>query len=303
VDAIIRRASSQPLTARRAFVSDGVCMQEVKQRPGWVENRPSRGFRALDVRELWQYRELALFLALRDLKVRYKQAAFGAAWAILQPIAGVVVFTLVFRRLANMPSDGLPYPVFSYVGLSAWTYVSSGVTKTTQSLVANSALVTKVYFPRILAPLAAVLPGLLDFGLSLILLLVIMPFFGVTPTWAIVTTPLWLMAAVLVVVAVGLWLGTLNVSYRDVGQGIALAVQLWLFISPIAYPTSSIDGPLRWVYALNPVVAVVEGLRWALIGAPWPGDVVFVSLGVTVVVLAGGAAYFLRSERRFADVI
>jgi ABC-type polysaccharide/polyol phosphate export permease len=278
-------------------------MQPVKEQPGWVENRPSGGFRALDVRELWHYRELALFLALRDLKVRYKQAVFGAAWAILQPIAGVAVFTLVFRRLADMPSDGLPYPVFSYVGLSAWTYLSGGVTKATQSLVANSALVTKVYFPRILAPLAAVLPGLLDLGLALALLLVIMPFFDVTPTWAIATTPLWLATAVLVVVGVGLWLGTLNVSYRDVSQGITLVVQLWLFLSPIAYPTSSIDGPLRWVYALNPVVAVVEGLRWALIGAPWPGNIVFVSLGVAVLLLAGGAAYFLRSERRFADVI
>jgi ABC-type polysaccharide/polyol phosphate export permease len=276
-------------------------MQSVQQ--GWVENRQTGGFRALDVRELWQYRELALFLALRDLKVRYKQAVFGAAWAILQPIAGVAVFTLVFRRLADMPSDGLPYPVFAYVGLSAWAYLSGGVTKATQSLVTNSALVTKVYFPRILAPLAAVLPGLLDLGLSLVLLLLLMPFFGVTPTWAIVTTPLWLVTAVLVVVAVGLWLGTLNVTYRDVNQGIALVVQLWLFLSPIAYPTSSIEGPLRWMYALNPVVAVVEGLRWALLGAPWPGNIVFVSLGVAVLLLAGGTAYFLRSERRFADVI
>ncbi len=268
-----------------------------------MENRPTGGVRALDVRELWQYRELALFLALRDLKVRYKQAAFGAAWAVLQPLAGVAVFTVVFRRLANMPSDGLPYPVFAYVGLSAWTYLSGGVTKATQSLVMNSALVTKVYFPRILAPLAAVLPGLLDLLLSLVLLFILMPFFNVTPTWAVVSTPLWLIAAVLVVVASGLWLGTLNVTYRDVNQGISLLVQLWLFLSPIAYPSSSIDGPLRWLYALNPVVAVVEGLRWALIGAPWPGSVVFVSLGVTLALLLGGVVFFLRSERRFADII
>ncbi len=272
-------------------------------RTAWIENRPTRGFRAIDLRELWEYRELAGFLALRDLKVRYKQAVFGVAWALLQPLAGVVVFTIVFRRLADMPSQGIPYPVFAFVGLSVWTYVSASTTKATQSLVSNAPLVTKVYFPRVLAPLAVVLPGLLDLLLSLLLLAVLLPVYGVAPSWAILTLPLWLLALIAVPLGVGLWLGALNVAYRDINQAITLFVQLWLFVSPVAYPSSMVTGPARWAYGLNPVVGVLDGFRWALLGAPRPGGAAVLSLAASLVILVGGLLYFQHSERRFADVI
>jgi lipopolysaccharide transport system permease protein len=269
----------------------------------WIENRPSRGFRGINPRELWQFRELAGYLALRDLKVRYKQAVFGVGWAVLQPLVGMVVFTIVFRRMVRAPSDGIPYPVFAYVSLSAWAYLSAGVTKATQSLVNNSALVTKVYFPRLLAPIAAVLPGVLDLVLSLSVLGLLIPAYGVDLTWAALTLPLWFIGLVVVALGVGLWLGTLNVHYRDVNQAITLLVQLWLFISPVAYPTSSV--PREWVhlYALNPVVGVIEGFRWSILGTPWHGSIVLISLSSAVLLLSSGLIYFQRAERRFADVI
>jgi lipopolysaccharide transport system permease protein len=269
----------------------------------WIENRPTSGLRRPDLGELWEHRELAAFLALRDFKVRYKQAIFGAAWAILQPLAGVIVFTIVFRRFANVPSEGIPYPVFALVGLSVWSYVSTSVTRATQSLVTNSALVTKVYFPRLLAPIAAVLPALPDLVLSLSVLAVFMPIYDVTPTAAILTLPLWFALLVVAALGLGLWLGTLNVTYRDINQAIALLIQLWLFVSPVAYPSSSVPETWQPVYFLNPMAGVIEGFRWSLIGLPWPGPYLFVSVASSIVVLIIGVAYFERTERRFADVI
>jgi lipopolysaccharide transport system permease protein len=270
----------------------------------WVENRPGDGIRRLDLRELWAYRELALFLALRDVKVRYKQAAFGAAWALLQPIAAALVFTVVFRRLAGMPSDGLPYPLFAYVGIALWTYFSGAVTKATQMLVQNAALVTKVYFPRLLVPVAAVIPGVVDLLVSLSLLAVLMPLYGVWSGWAVLTFPFWLLLLMVAALGIGLWLGTLNVSYRDINHGVALFVQLWLFASPVAYPSSLVPVDWRLVYFANPVAGPLEGFRWALLGAPWPGGTeMLMSMGVAAGVLAWGVVYFLRMERRFADVI
>jgi homopolymeric O-antigen transport system permease protein len=273
-------------------------------RAGWIENRPARGLRRLDLRELWQYRELGGFLALRDLKTRYKQAAFGAAWAVLQPLAGVAVLTIVFRRLAKVPSEGVPYPVFAFVGLSFWSYLSGSVVKATQSLVGNSALVTKVYFPRLLVPLAALLPGLVDLGLSLVVLAPLLLVYGVAPTWALLTLPVWLVVLVAVAFGVGVCLATLNVQYRDVNQLITLLVQLWFFISPVAYPSSLVPERWRLLYALNPVTAVLDGARWALLGSrPPPAASLAVSLCVTVLLGVGGVVYFQRTERRFADVI
>ncbi len=269
----------------------------------WVENRPSPRLRSVDLRELWAYRELAGFLALRDLRVRYKQAAFGVAWAIFQPLAGVVVFTIVFRRLASVASDGIPYPVFAFVGLTVWAYASSSVTKATQSLVSNAALVTKVYFPRVVVPLAAVLPGLLDFAVALPVLGILWAVYGVTPTWALLTLPLWVTAVVVVAFAVGLLLSALNVRYRDVSQAITLFIQLWLFLSPVAYPSSSVPAGWRPLYALNPMSGVIDGFRWALVGGPAPGPWLLLSGLVTVVLLATGVVYFQRTERQFADVI
>ncbi len=269
----------------------------------WIENRTTPGLRWPDARELWNYRELAAFLALRDLKVRYKQAVFGAAWAIIQPLAGVLVFTIVFRRFGNVPSDGIPYPVFALVGLSVWSYASTSVTRATQSLVTNSALVTKVYFPRVLAPMAAVLPAIPDLLLSLGVLAVFMPIYDVAPTVAVLTLPVWLVILIATALGIGLWLGTMNVTYRDINQAIALLIQLWMFASPVAYPSSSV--PVRWrpIYFLNPMAGVVEGFRWSLIGLPWPGSFVFISLASSLLILVTGIAYFEHVERRFADVI
>jgi len=259
--------------------------------------------RGLDLRELWQYRELGGFLALRDLKVRYKQAAFGAVWAVLQPLVGVIVFTMVFHRLAKVPSDGIPYPVFAFLGLAVWAYVSSGVTKASQSLVSNSPLVTKVYFPRVLAPLASALPGLLDLAISLVVLGVLMLAYHVAPSWAVLTLPIWLLALVAVTLSVGVWLAALNVQYRDVNHAVILLVQLWLFVSPVAYPSSLVPDAWQPLYALNPIVGVLDGFRWAMLGAAWPGTGLILSLGVTAALLTSGVLYFQRVERRFADVI
>jgi lipopolysaccharide transport system permease protein len=269
----------------------------------WIENRPSRGIRWPGLGELWHYRELAGFLALRDLKVRYKQALLGAAWAVFQPLAGVVVLTLVFQRFANVPSEGIPYPIFALVGLMVWTYVSGSVTRATQSLVNNSPLVTKVYFPRVLAPVASVLPGLVDLIFSLLILAVLLPIYDVRPTSAILTLPLWILAAVASVLGVGLLLGTLNVRYRDVNHVITLLLQLWIFVSPVAYPSSLVPSDWRVAYFLNPMAGIVEGFRWALVGAPWAGSEVYVSLVTTIVLLVAGVVYFESAERRFADVI
>jgi lipopolysaccharide transport system permease protein len=281
----------------------GHTTQAISPSHGWIENRATSGWRGVDLAELWAYRELAAFLAIRDLKVRYKQAAFGAAWALIQPLAGVIVFTLVFRQLAGMASDGVPYPLFAFAGLALWNYVASSVTRSTQSLVNHSPLVTKVYFPRVLAPVAAVLPGLVDLGIALLVLLALMPFFGVEPGLRMVTAPLWIGAAVMVALGVGVWLAALNVRFRDVNHAIALFVQLWLFLSPIAYPLSAVDPGWRLWYAVNPVVAVVEGFRWAVLGTSWDGLPIAVSLLSGAVLLLFGIAYFQRSERRFADII
>jgi lipopolysaccharide transport system permease protein len=269
----------------------------------WIENRPTRGLRWPDLRELWQHRELAAFLALRELKARYKQAVLGAGWAVLQPLAGVVVFTIVFRRFAKVPSDGIPYPVFAMAGLAVWSYASGSVTKATQILVTNAPLVTKVYFPRLIAPVAAVLPGLLDLLLSLLVLAVFAVAYHVHPTLALATLPLWLLLLVATVLGIGLWLGTLNVSYRDINQAITLLVQLWMFITPVAYPSSVVPASWRALYFANPMAGVVEGSRWALVGTPWAGNDVFISIAAVILLLVGGIAYFEHAERRFADVI
>lgn len=269
----------------------------------WVENRPARGLRRLDLHELWRYRELAGFLALRDLKVRYKQAVFGVAWAIVQPLATVAVFTIVFNRLASVQSEGIPYPVFALAGLTLWTYVSNGVNRATLSLVGNPALVTKVYFPRILAPIAAVLPALVDLAISLVLLGILIPVYGATLSGALITLPIWVVGATATAMGAGLIFGTLNVRYRDVNQGIAFFVQLWLFLSPVAYASSSVPERWRILYSLNPMVGWIDGLRWAVLGAPWPGLRLLVSGLSALVVCALGVAYFQTAERQFADVI
>ncbi len=269
----------------------------------WVENRAPTGWHKLDLRELWAYRELVAFLAVRDVKVRYKQAALGMLWAVLQPLAGALVFTLVFDRIANLPSDGIPYPVFAFVGVMVWTYFTTSVQTAMSSLVGNVGLVTKVYFPRMAAPIAAVLPGLLDMGISLVILAVLMVVYGVTPGWALLALPLWIVLLVALAFGVGLILATLNVRYRDVKGVSSLLLQLWLFASPVAYSSSVVEG--RWgpLYDLNPMAGLIDAFRWSLLGTPAPGADALLSLVVLVVLLVVGLAVFAREERRFADII
>lgn len=271
----------------------------------WVENAAPdrRTRRRLDLRELWAYRELVWFFAARDLKVRYKQTALGAVWAVLQPVTGAVVFTFVFRRLAKVPSEGVPYLVFAFAGMAAWSYISASLNAATSSLVGNVSLVTKVWFPRIAAPVAAVVPSLVDLGASLVLLAVLMAVTGVAPGFGLLLLPLCLVGLVALALGAGLALATYNVEYRDVKNVIGLLIQLWLFASPVAYPSSLVEGNWRYLYAVNPVAGLLDAFRWSTLGTPAPGLPLLVSLASLAVIVLFGLRTFLKSERRFADVI
>lgn len=270
---------------------------------GWTENRPAGRGPATRFAELWGHRELVYFLALRDIKARYKQAAFGIAWAVIQPVAGVVLFTIVFHRLARVTSEGIPYEVFALSGYLVWTYFASTLNTAAISLVSNAALVTKVYFPRLAAPVSSLVPGLLNLAPGLVVLAVLMAVRGVAPTLALLALPLCLVALMVVSLGVGLLLATLNVRYRDVGSVIGTLVQLWLFASPVAYPVGLVAESWRWVYALNPMVGVIELFRWSAVGGSWPGADLVPSAITALVLLVGGLVYFGRAERQFADVI
>jgi ABC-type polysaccharide/polyol phosphate export permease len=270
---------------------------------GWVENKSSAGRRSLDLRELWQFRELVGFIALRDIRVRYKQAAFGVLWAVFQPLVGMVVLALVFHRLAHLPSDGIPYLPFVLLGYTAWTYFSATVGAITSSFVTNASLVTKVYFPRLSTPVGTTLPNLLDLAIGLVVVVAFMVGYGLRPTVAILTVPLWLLALVVLTFSTGLVLATLNVQYRDVGQVVGLLMQLWFFASPVAYASSLVRGGWQYVFHLNPMVAILDGLRWAFLSGPAPGAADWVSLASGMALLAIGIRYFVATERRFADII
>lgn len=266
--------------------------------------RPARGWARVDLRELWDYRELLYFLVWRDLKVRYKQTALGAAWAILQPVATMVVFSLFFGRLAGVPSDGVPYPVFSLAGLVPWTFFAQGLSQSANSLVGSQNLITKVYFPRLAIPAATVLSGVVDFALAFLVLLGVMAGFGIVPGGRIVWIVPMLLLAFATSLGAGLWLAALNVRYRDVRHVLPFLVQLWLFATPVAYPASLLTGPWRTVYGINPMVGAVEGFRWALLGTgDPPGPAAAVSGVAALFLFLGGILYFRRMERTFADVI
>jgi lipopolysaccharide transport system permease protein len=278
-----------------------------RARPGarrWVENRAVTGWLPrLDLAEVWAAREIAVVLALRNIRIRYKQTFFGVAWALLQPLAAVGIFSLIFGRLAQLPSEQIPYPVFVYAGLAVWFYFSQSATLASESLAQYRELVTKVYFPRLLAPLAAVVPGLVDLAVSLVAVGVFMAIYGVAPSGALTSLPLWLVALVILTFGVGTWLSALNVQYRDVRNALAFLLQLWFFASPIVYGSSLLEGRWAYVLALNPLVGLLEGFRWSLIGAPAPGPEALVSLASGIVLVASGIVYFGRSQRRFADLI
>lgn len=264
---------------------------------------PSKGWGNFKIGELWAYRELLYFLVWRDIKIRYKQTVLGVAWAIVQPLFTMMVFSFFFGKLVKIPSNDLPYPIFSYVALIPWTFFANGLSQTSNSLVNNANLISKVYFPRLIIPLSAVFSGLLDFVISMIVFLGIMPFFGIWPTLAIV----WLFPLVLLMIAmslgIGLWLSALNVQYRDVRYLAPFLTQLWLFITPVIYPSSLLSESWRALYGLNPMAGVVEGFRWALLGSSLPGSMVAVSMITAIFILVSGAYYFRQMERIFADIV
>ncbi len=263
----------------------------------------SRGRPSLRLPELWAYRELLYFLTWRDVKVRYKQTALGVVWAILQPLLAMVVFTLFFGHLAKVGSEGLPYALFSYSGLVLWTFFSNSLMQSSNSLVASSNLLTKIYFPRLLVPLGTVAAGFVDLVLAFGVLAILMAVYGVSPPLTAVLTPVFLLIATCAVLGIGFWLSALNVKYRDVRYVVPFLSQLWLFATPIAYPSSLLHEPWRTVYGLNPMVGAVDGYRWSLLGAPSPGWSVAVSTVTAAVLLVSGLYYFRRMERSFADIV
>ena len=270
----------------------------------YIRIAPSKGWVSLKLTELWEYRELLYFLIWRDLKVRYKQSVLGATWAIIQPFFTMVVFSLFFGKLAKMPSDGIPYPIFSYAALVPWSFFANGLNQASNSLVGNSNLIKKVYFPRMSMPIASVLGGFVDFVLAFIMLIGMIFYYGMVPTINVIWLPFFLMLAFITSLGASLWLSAMYVQFRDVRHIIPFLTQIWLFATPIAYPSSLLSEPWRTLYGINPMVGVVEGFRWALLGAHTaPGPIIIVSSFTAVGLLISGAYYFRRMEKTFADVV
>jgi lipopolysaccharide transport system permease protein len=265
---------------------------------------PSRGWVSLRLRALWRSRELLYFLIWRDVKVRYKQTLLGAAWAILQPLLTMVVFSIFFGKLARMPSDGVPYPLFAYVALVPWTFFANGLILSSGSLVSNQTLLRKVYFPRLVIPISAVASGLIDFGIAFVVLLGLAARYGVTPTSHMLWLPALVLLALVTALGVGLWFSALNVLYRDIQYVVPFLVQVWLYATPIVYPSSLVPERWRTLYALNPMVGVVEGFRWALLGTgTGPGPMILVSAAAALALMIGGLFFFRRMEKSFSDVV
>jgi lipopolysaccharide transport system permease protein len=266
--------------------------------------RPRQGLFHLDLEAVWQYRELLFFLIWRDVKVRYKQTVIGATWAILQPLLTMVAFTVIFGTFAGLPSDGLPYPIFAYTALLPWTYFAQAIGQSGASLVNDADLIKKVYFPRLILPIAAALAPLVDFAIAFVILLGMMAWFGVAPTWGVLALPVFLLLALMTALAVSLFLSALNVRYRDVRHAIPFFTQFWMYVSPVVYSVSLIPEQWRYVYSLNPMVGVIEGFRWALLGKEQPDfAVIAVSAMAVLVLFVGGMVYFKCMERTFADVV
>jgi lipopolysaccharide transport system permease protein len=266
--------------------------------------RPSRGWIGLDIKELWRYRELLYFLIWRDIKVRYKQSLLGAGWAILQPLLTMIIFTIFFGQWAGIPTDDVPQPIFYFAGILPWQLFQSGVSKAGTSLVASRNLITKIYFPRIAVPIAPIIAGLLDFAIAFLLLIGLMFYYGIAPTEALWTLPLFLLLTLLTATGVGIWLAGLNVTYRDIGYVIPFLLQVWFFLSPIVYSSNIVPEALQPYYGINPMAGVIQGFRWAILGSGQPASVdLIASVGVAVLLLISGVIYFKRMERTFADVV
>lgn len=280
-----------------------ISLQETKD-PVVIRIEASKGWVSLRLRELWEYKELLYFLIWRDIKVRYKQTVLGASWAIIQPFFTMVVFSLFFGKLAKMPSDGIPYPIFSYTALVPWAFFANGLNQASNSLVGGANLIKKVYFPRLAMPIASVLGGVIDFVLAFIMLIGMMLFYGISPTINVFWLPFFLLLAIITSLGVSLWLSAMYVQFRDVRHIVPFLTQIWLFATPIAYPSSLLSEPWRTFYGINPMVGVVEGFRWALLGAHTaPGPIIIVSSIAAMGMLISGALYFRRMEKTFADVV
>ena len=265
---------------------------------------PRRRWFSLDLREVWAYRELLGLLAWRDVSVRYKQSLVGIGWAVIQPLMTMVVFTVIFGMFAKLPSDGIPYPVFSYCALLPWNYFARSLGGASDSLVGSSHLITKVYFPRLILPLSKVFAGLVDFAVAFVILLAMMVWYHMTPTAGLLLLPVFMLIAMLAALGVGLWLTALNVKYRDVAFVVPFLTQFWMYASPVAYSTSLIPQKWQWLYGLNPMVGVIEGFRWALLGKAAPNaEMMLVSFAGICAILVSGLFYFRKMERTFADIV
>lgn len=272
--------------------------------PALIRIQPSRGWVSLELRQLWKYRELLYFLVWRDIKVRYKQTVLGGAWAIIQPFFTMVVFSVFFGRLARIPSDGIPYPLFSYAALVPWTFFANGLTHSANSLVGSTNLITKIYFPRLIIPTATVLSGIVDFFLAFVVLLGMMLYFRILPSANVLWLPCFMILTLITALGVGFWLAALNVQFRDIRYVIPFVTQFWMFLTPIAYSSNLLSDRWQVIYGLNPMAGVIDGTRWALLNTPTgPGPLIIVSALVSLTFLIGGAYYFRRLERSFADVI
>ena len=269
-----------------------------------IRIEPSKGWVSLKIRELWEYRELLYFLVWRDVKVRYKQSLLGGSWAIIQPFFTMVVFSIFFGKLAGVPSDGVPYPIFSFAALVPWTFFANGMNQASNSLVNGQNLIKKVYFPRLSMPIASVLAGFVDFFLAFMMLIGMMLYYGITPTANVVWLPFFLILSFVTSLGISLWLSALYVQFRDIRHIIPFLSQIWLFATPIAYPSSLLSEPWRTIYGINPMAGVVEGFRWALLGiGQSPGPIVLVSSSMAIMLLFSGAYFFRRMEKTFADVV
>jgi lipopolysaccharide transport system permease protein len=279
--------------------------ETIKTEPTTIYIRPTSGLAALNLRDLWLFRELIVFMIWRDIKVRYKQTLLGALWAVIQPVMTMLVFNFLFNGVAKVSSDGIPYPIFSFTALLPWGLFTTALNNASRSLTSNHNMITKTYFPRLVLPMASVLGGLVDFGIAFVILLGLMVYYKVTPSitalWAV---PLFLLLAIIAALGVALWLSAINVQYRDVGYALPFITQFWLFITPVAYSSSVISEKWQILYALNPMAGVVNGFRWALLGSgSGPDMLVAISTGISLVILFTGLVYFRNMERTFADTI
>lgn len=282
---------------------DNVKQSDVPNAPVTII-RPPRGWMPVDLRELWAYRELLFFLTWRDIKVRYRQTLLGFAWAIIQPLTMMIVFTLFFGQLAKVPSEGIPYPLFSYAAVLPWTLFADGLTRSSNSLVQENNLIQKVYFPRLILPLSSTLSPLVDFAFAFTVLIGLMAYYSYAPTIALLLLPVFLLLELTLAIGIGLWLSAINVEYRDVRYVIPFLVQIWLFASPVVYATSFVPARFQTAYALiNPMVGIIEGFRWAILGTKPPSYLLVASAAIIVVILVSGAFYFRRREKTFADVV